>query len=239
VTIQTRHVDYKDGHKTCEAYVAWDDAGSGPRPGVLVSHAWRGRSEFDNEQARRLAAAGYVGFALDLYGKGVTGSSNEENSRLMQPFMKDRAMLADCLHTAHAEMRELPEVDAARTAAIGFCFGGLCVLDLARSGAELAGVVSFHGLLKPNGLANEAPFTAKVLVLHGWDDPLAPPDEVLALGRELSERQCDWQLHAYGNTRHAFTNPQANDVANGLVYRPLAAGRAFALADLFLVNLFE
>ncbi|HEX7380838.1 MAG TPA: dienelactone hydrolase family protein, partial [Nevskiaceae bacterium] len=146
MTVQTRTVDYEDKGTALQGYLAWDDASRG-RPTILIAHQWDGRSPFVEERARTLAQAGYVAFALDMYGKGVLGKSPEENGRLMQPLLDDRRMLARRMqagmHTAAAQ----PQVDAARMAAIGYCFGGLCALDLARSGAKLAGVASFHGLL--------------------------------------------------------------------------------------------
>lgn len=237
MTIQTRVHDYRHGDVALRATIAWDDAAAGPRPGVLVSHAWRGRTMFEDGKAHALAALGYTGFALDLYGAGVTGSNPEENRRLMQPFLDDRARLSERMAVAHAELRGLAEVDEKRTAAIGFCFGGLCVLDLARSGAAVDGVVSFHGLLQPPPGA-ESPVGARVLVLHGWDDPMATPPDVLAFAGEMTRRQADWQLHAYGGTLHAFTNPQAADPDNGLLYDAAAERRSWQAMTNFLAELF-
>ena len=236
MSIRTRTVDYHDGDKILEGLVAWDDSLEGERPGILIAHTWGGRGELEDAKARRLAELGYVGFALDLYGKGVRGESPEENSRLMQPFIDDRAMLQQRLLVSLDAMREQPEVDASNVAAIGFCFGGLCVLDVARTGAELAGVVSFHGLLGAPGNTGKNQIMAKVLVLHGWDDPMATPDQVLALGKELSAMGADWQLHAYGNTMHAFTNPKANNVDMGTVYNAVADARSWTAMENFLAE---
>ena len=238
MSIQTRLVEYHDGESVLEGMLVWDDEVGGPRPGVLVSHAWSGRSDYEESKARRLAELGYVAFALDLYGKGVRGSSVEENSALMQPFLDDRAMLQRRLLLAVDTLRQQEEADAAKVAAVGFCFGGLCVLDIARTGAGLAGVVSFHGLLGAPGNTSDKTINAKVLVLHGWDDPMAPPEAVLELTRELSDRQADWQLHAYGNTMHAFTNPDANDRALGTVYDAAADRRSWKAMQDFLAELF-
>jgi dienelactone hydrolase len=239
VSIQTRLVEYVDDGKVLEGYLAWDDAAPAARPGVMVCHAWGGRGEFENGKVRELAGLGYVGFALDLYGKGVRGKSAEENSKLMQPFLQDRAMLQNRLQRSLRVMREQFEVDAARVAAVGFCFGGLCVLDLARSGAELAGVVSFHGLFGAPGNTAGNSIRAKVLVLHGWDDPMATPEAAVALGKELTALGADWQLHAYGNTMHAFTNPQANDPARGTVYNAAAERRSWLEMRNFLDEIFD
>jgi dienelactone hydrolase len=238
MAIRSRSHGYSEGGIHCEARLSWDDAWHEPRPAVLVSHAWRGRSDFENSQAEWLAGLGYVGFALDLYGKGVLGSNPEENRRLMQPYMDDRGKLQRHMQRALHEARQLPEVDASRVAAIGFCFGGLCVLDLARSGADLRGVASFHGLLTPAGNTAGKRFEGSVLVLHGWEDPLAPPRELLALGAELTALGADWQVHAYGNTLHAFTNPAADDAAHGLKFDRLANDRSRRSLQSFLAELF-
>lgn len=238
MSVQERLVEYNDGDVVLEGMLAWDDAVSGPRPGVLVSHAWGGRGEFEDGKARALAELGYAAFALDLYGKGVRGSNAEENGALMQPFLEDRAMLQQRLLLSLNNLREQDEVDAGRVAAIGFCFGGLCVLDLARTGEDLDGVVSFHGLFGAPGNTAGNTITAKVLALHGWDDPMATPDDVLALSRELTGMGADWQLHAYGNTMHAFTNPDANDADMGTVYDAAADGRSWIAMRNFLQELF-
>ena len=238
MSIQTRHVEYADGDTILEGLLAWDDAVEGPRPGVMVSHAWAGRGELEDGKARALAELGYTGFAANLYGKGVRGNSPEENTALMQPFLDDRAMLQARMRLSLDTMREQAEVDDRQVAAIGFCFGGLCVLDLARSGEDLAGVVSFHGLFGAPGNTAGTPISARVLALHGWDDPMATPDQVLALAGELTAQGADWQLHAYGNTMHAFTNPVANDPDFGTVYSPAADRRSWAAMTGFLEELF-
>jgi len=238
MTIQSRAHGYNAGGIACEARICWDDAHVDRRPAVLVSHAWRGRTDFENTEAERLARMGYVGFALDLYGKGVIGTSPEQNRGLMQPYMDDRQKLQRQMLAALREVRTLPEVDSSRIAAIGFCFGGLCVLDLARSGADVRGVASFHGLLTPPANAPVRAFDGSVLVLHGWDDPLATPDHVVALGRELTALGADWQIHAYGNTLHAFSNPAADDAAHGLKFDPQANDRARNSLESFMREIF-
>ena len=237
--IQNRLIEYSDGDVILEGMLAWDDSIPGPRPGVLVSHAWAGRSDFEDNKANGLAGLGYAAFSLDLYGKGVCGSSPEENSALMQPFLDDRAMLQKRLLVSRDTLREQTEVDASKVAAIGFCFGGLCVLDLARTGEDLAGVISFHGLLGAPGNTDGNMIKAKILALHGWDDPMATPDTVIALSRELTAMNADWQVHAYGNTLHAFTNPEANDKAMGTVYDAAADRRSWTAMQNFLEELFD
>jgi len=237
MTIRTRTIGYEHAGVELEGWLAWDDA-TGPRPGILISHAWAGRTGFEDGKAEALAELGYTGFALDLYGKGVRGSSVEENARLMQPFMDDRELLQARLHRSLEVLREQPEADEQKIAAMGFCFGGLCVLDLARTGADIRGVISFHGLLGAPANTEGVRITAKVLALHGWDDPMVPPAHVEALADELSAAGADWQLHAYGNTMHAFTNPDANDASRGTVYNPTADSRSWTTMQAFLTELF-
>ena len=238
MSIQVQQLEYRDGDSVFEAHVAWDEAVSGVRPGVLVSHAWGGRGEFEDRKAERLAELGYVGFALDVYGKGKRGTSPDENRRLMEPLLADREVLQRRMKLALEQLKGLGTVDAGKTAAIGFCFGGLCVLDLARCGADLRGVVSFHGLLGAPGNTEGASMSAKALVLHGWRDPMATPEQVLEFAREMDGLGADWQLHAYGHSLHAFTNPAANDPDNGLQFDPVADHRSWDSMWLFLNEVF-
>ena len=238
MSIQVHQVEYKDGDTVLEAHVAYDEAVVGPRPGVLVSHAWGGRTEFEDRKAEQLAELGYVGFALDLYGQGITGSDPEENAALMQPFLDDRAKLQKRMQLALDQLRGQKDVEGSRVAAIGFCFGGLCVLDLARSGADLRGVVSFHGLLSAPGNTDGNTMVAKALLLHGWKDPLATPAQVLELAGEMESLGADWQMHAYGNSMHAFTNPNASEPDRGMLYDPTAEHRSWDSMRLFLDEVF-
>lgn len=227
MAIRERLIEYRDGSAVLEGFFCHDDSRPGPLPAVIISHTWSGRDEFVERKARRLAWHGFATFALDMYGKGKRGNTNEECAALLGPFMQDRALLARRIGAALTTVRGLPEVDTRRVAAMGFCFGGLCVLDLARSGADVRGVVSLHGLLKPSGLPAAGKIRAKVLVLHGYDDPMGPPEDVLAIAQELTAAGADWQLHAYGNTVHAFTNPHASDRAGGMVYDERADRRSW------------
>ena len=232
-----RNVEYRHADTLLEGFLAHDGK-AGKKPAVLVSHAWAGRSPFENDKARALAALGYVGFALDMYGKGVLGTRVEENSALMTPLLQDRARLQSRLHSALAAVRAQPEVDPTRVAAIGFCFGGLCVLDLARTGADVLGVASFHGLLTPPGNTAGNHITAKVLVLHGHDDPMVPVSQVNDFEAEMTAAGVDWQVHAYGGTMHSFTNPEANDPSFGTQYKATANRRSWATLVDFLGELF-
>ena len=238
MTIKHRLIEYQDGDTVLEGRLSWDDSVPGRRPGILVSHTIAGRAALEESKADKLAELGYVALALDLYGKGVRGQTPEENRALMDAQLADRAAMQQRLLLALMTLKAQPEVDANRVGAIGFCFGGLCVLDIARTGEELAGVVSFHGLLHAPDNTRGNSIKAKVLVLHGWDDPMATPDAVNSLSSELSAMGADWQLHAYGNTMHAFTNPAANDPRRGTVYDEMADRRSWQAMTSFFEELF-
>lgn len=239
MSIQTRLVEYDDGHTSYEGMLAWDDAIAGSRPGVLVAHTIRGRTPFEEGKARDLAALGYCAFALDVYGKSALGGDDASNRAHMNDLKADRQELQRRLLLSLRTLKEQPEVNSNHVAAMGFCFGGLCVLDIARSGEDLAGVISLHGLLDAPGNTSGGAIKAKVLVLHGWDDPLATPDRVIALSDEMTAMGADWQLHAYGNTMHAFTNPAANDKDRGTVYDAAANRRSWIATRSFLDELFN
>ena len=239
MTVQTRLVEYRDADLVCQGLLAWDDAFPTPRPAVAVAHTWAGRSEFEADKARRLAALGYTGFALDMYGGGRQGGGPEGNAALMQPLLDDRAALQRRIGAAIVALRGLPEVDPQRIAAIGYCFGGLCVLDLARSGADIRGVASFHGLFDPPGNTAGNRIRAKVLCLHGYADPMARPQAMTALAAELTAAGADWQIHAYGHTLHAFTRPDANDPDRGIRYDANAERRSWRAVKDFLDEIFS
>jgi dienelactone hydrolase len=219
-----------------EGVIAWDDAAQAPRPGVMVVPNILGQKAFDGDKAAAMAELGYVGFAIDLYGQGRrTTRESADIAVYMNELNADRALLRDRLHASLAELRAQPEVDASRIAAIGFCFGGKAVIDLARSGADVRGVVSFHGLYDRPDYTTASPMRAKLLVCHGWDDPLAPPESVAALGAELTEAGADWQLHAHGGAGHAFTDPAAAP-RPGFGYHEAADRRSWAATRDFLAE---
>ena len=234
----TKTIDYQDGDTQLEGYLAYNETGA-PLPAVLVAHDWSGRREFACKAAERVAAMGYAGFALDMYGKGIFGrdGDTEGNAALMNPYASDRVLLRQRIKAALNAVRGLPQVDATRIAAIGYCFGGMCVLELARSGADVTGVISIHGIFAPGNAANEI-ISAKVLCLHGHDDPMVPPEQVLAFEKEMTNAGVDWQMHVYGGTMHAFTNPVANNPDFGTVYKEKSAKRAYQSVANFLNELF-
>ena len=233
-------IDYQDGDTQLEAYVTWDDSISAPRAGVLVAHDWTGRRDFATSKADEMAALGYVGFALDMYGKGVFGADGdvEGNSALMGALAGDRGMLRARMLAALDTFKALGVVDNTKIGAMGYCFGGMCVLELARAGADVSGVISIHGIFTPGDVPNAA-ITARILCLHGQDDPMVPPEQVLDFENEMSAAGADWQMHAYGGTMHAFTNPGANDPGFGAVFNPVADRRATQSIQNFWSEIFE
>jgi dienelactone hydrolase len=233
----TSYLDYRDGDTICEAYVAQGGPAGEKRPAVLVAHQWSGQQPPEREAADRLAALGYVGIAIDVYGKGRRGDRTGDNGHLMGPFMADRAALRARLLAAVAAARAHDAVDPERIAVIGYCFGGLCALDVARANAPgVRGVVSLHGIFAAPKLGAQAAIGPGVLVLHGWDDPLAPPADVLMLAEELTAAKADWQLHAYGHAMHSFTNPNAAAPERGVAYDAKAAARSWASVEAFLAE---
>jgi dienelactone hydrolase len=239
MAIQTQLIEYYDNSKQLEGFLAFDDQREDLRPGVLIAHTWAGRDQAACDNAIKLAKLGYVGFAADMYGKGVLGTNPEQNADLMQPFIDNRAYLQSRMMTALETLRQLHPVNSAQVAAIGYCFGGLCVIDLARTGIKLGGVISMHGLLNPpDNIGEDNRIRAKMLVLHGYEDPLATPHALAALQKELTDAKADWQTHIYGNTMHAFTNPKANDAEAGTVYNALADQRSWQSMIGFLDELF-
>lgn len=231
-------VVYMDGEVVLEAFFAFDDVFTDRRPAVLISHTWCGRDAFVADKARKLAALGYVGFALDIYGKGVLGANAEENAKLMQPFLDDREGLQTRIKAALNAVKLLPWVDDKKIAAMGFCFGGLCVLDLARTGVDIKGVASFHGLLFPPENTQGNKIKAKILVLHGRDDPMGLPEQVLTFQEEMTLAGADWQFVSYGHTVHAFTNPVANNPDFGTVYQADADRRSWLAMQNFFTEIF-
>lgn len=208
-----------------------------PRPTVILFPTVMGVSELELGFGRQLVELGYSAFVADVFGKPFRGSPRETMVGEMNRLKADRSGLRRRVTALFEQVRGLGGADGGNLAAAGFCFGGMCALDLARSGAELAGVASFHGLFDPPGLEAQ-PITAKVIAFHGWDDPLAPPEKLVALGQELTAAGADWQIHAYGGVQHGFTNPQASGAIEGVSYDEAAAERSWTAFVNFLEELF-
>src|SRR5881628_2750314 len=207
--IQTKEVEYRQGGTVLKGFIAWDDAAAGKRPGVLVMHEWWGL----NNHARRLAEAGYVGFALDMYGAGKVTTHPQEAQAFATEATKDPDVVAARFNAALDLLKRDPHVDPARIAAIGYCFGGGVVLNMARSGADLAAVVSFHGSLGTKTPAEPGMVKARVLVLAGGADPFVPPEQVEAFRKEMQAAGARFEGVTYPGAKHGFTNPDAGKYA--------------------------
>jgi dienelactone hydrolase len=205
------------------------------RPTVLMIPTVMGITDLELGFGRQLVELGFNAFVADLFGTKFRGAERDVMFGEMNRLASDRPALLRRLLAVLDQARALDEVQSEAIVAAGFCFGGMCALDLARSGADIAAVVSFHGLFDPPGLPPQK-IKAKVLALHGWDDPMVPPDKVVALGKELTEAGADWQIHAYGHVGHGFTNPNAHMIGiEGVFYHQLAAERSWTS----FVNLLE
>ena len=230
-------VSYFDGAVECIGHLSIPESPT-PLPLVLVAHTWKGRSKFEGEKVQALNSLGYAALSIDIYGGGVNGQSPQENQALIEPFMADRQLFRQRLISAVEFGKDLEGVDASKIAMIGFCFGGLASIELARSGYDLAGCVSFHGLLNQSTETfNQV--RSKLLVLHGDLDPMVSSEQILALQDEMTQSEADWQFISYGNTHHAFTNPEANDIEMGAVYNHDSDKRSWVAMTNFLKEVFD
>ncbi len=237
--IVTQEVRYREGEVEMVGLLAYDEALTGRRPGVLVVHEWWGRVAFADEQAKKLAQEGFVAFAADVYGNHRVAQEPGEARSLASTFKSDPGLFRKRLLAALEVLARHPKVDSRKLAAVGFCFGGTGVLELARSGAALRGVVSFHGGLGTTMPAEPGKVQARVLVLHGADDSAVPWTEVAAFAEEMKTSGAWWQLVAYGGAVHGFTNP-ANPPGNRVAaYQPEASRRAWEACLAFLQEVLE
>jgi dienelactone hydrolase len=239
--IETQTVEYQHGEARLVGYLAYPKEAKGPLPGVLVVHEWMGLNDYAKRRVEQLAELGYVAFAADIYGEGRIAVDIEEARQLSGTYKGDRPLFRARVAAGLETLKAQPSVDPARVAAIGYCFGGTAVLELARGGAEVAGVVSFHGGLDSPTPEDAKNIRAKVLVLHGADDPLVPPAEVLAFEEEMRQGGVDWQLISYGGAVHGFTNPASGDdpSGRGVAYNAVADARSWAAMRQFFAELFE
>jgi dienelactone hydrolase len=233
--LRSQAVEYRQGDATLDGYLVYVDSYHGTRPGVLVFHEWTGLQPFEKERADRLARLGYVAFAADVYGKSVRAKDREEAARLANIYKSDRKLMRARAVAALDVLKSQERVDATRIAAIGYCFGGTVALELARSGADIKGVVTFHGGLGTPTPADARHIKAKILALHGADDPSVPPEQVAAFQREMREGGVDWEMVFYGGAVHRFTNPSAGtDKASGAAYDEKADRRSWQAMKDFL-----
>jgi dienelactone hydrolase len=231
--IKTQLVDYKQGDATLQGYLAYDDSKTEKRAGIVVYHDWNGMTDTVKERARMLAQLGYVAFAADIYGKGVAPKSPAEAGAEAGKYMKDRALLLARAQAGLDVLRKNAMVDQAKLAAVGYCFGAAPALDLARNGADLKSVVSFHGSLRAPE-QNPKMIKAKVLALHGADDPLVNQEAVQAFQKEMKEAQVDYAVVLYGGALHSFTDKRANNPAQGVKYDEKADKRSWTAMRDFL-----
>ena len=233
--MKTEEINYSHDQKNFIGYVAYPERDKAPL--ILIAPSWAGRDEFVKDKAEKLAREGYVAMAVDMYGDAKVGSSTEENQSLMTPLIEDRDRLKGIIKSALDAGRQLEAVEASNVAAIGYCFGGLVVLDLARSGSDINGVVSFHGLLMDSKISEEG-IRSKILVLHGERDPMVPLEMIDGFQKEMTQAGADWQLHSYGNAYHAFTNQEANDPDLGTEYNQDADRRSWQSMMNFFQEIF-
>jgi len=239
--IKTQTVEYKDGDVTCKGYLAYDDAVQGARPGVLVVPEWWGLTDYAKHRAEQMAELGYVGFAADMYGDGKVVDNPKDAGALAMPLKSDPAKFRARAMAAIEAMKSSAgdKLDTARLAGIGYCFGGSAVLELARGGADLVGVVSFHGgLASPDKAKHD--IKPKVLVCHGADDPMVKPEEVTAFVEEMKADGANYEVNMYSGAVHAFTNPDADrHKIPGIAYNEQADKRSFEAMKAFFAEVFK
>ncbi len=235
----TKTVEYKQGDTTLEGYLAYDDSFSGKRPGILIVHQWMGLTDYEENRAVMLANLGYVAFCADIYGKGIRPQNYKDAGAEATKYKTDRALLRLRVNAGLDELKKCDLVDTKRIAAIGYCFGGTTVIELARSGAELNGIVSFHGGLDSPTPADGKNIKCKVLVCHGADDPFEKPEDLTAFEKEMRDANVDWRLIKYGGAVHSFTQPMADGSLPGAKYNARADQRSWADMKSFFAEIFQ
>jgi len=237
--VKTSLVDYKQGDTVLEGYLAYDDSNDKPRPGVLIMHEWDGEGAYVQSRARQLAELGYVAFACDIYGKGVRPTTPQECGADAGIYRNDRALTRARVAAGLDQLKTNKLVDPKRIAAIGYCFGGMCALELARSGADIAGVVVFHGSLDTPTPTDATHIKCPVLALQGGDDRLVNQDAVNAWEKEMKDANVNWQLIQYGGAVHGYTNPKnGSDTSRGVAYNAEADKRSWAAMKDFFGEIF-
>jgi len=238
--LRTEDLEYRDGSLTLRGLLVYDDTIAGKRPGIVVVHEAWGLGDHAMERARMLAKLGYVALAADMYGDRRVATDLPAAMELIGDMRTDPAKWRARAGAAVATLKAQPNVDASKVAAIGFCFGGTTVLELARGGADLKGVVSFHGGLQTGAPAQPGAVTPKVLVCTGADDPMIPPPQVVDFESEMRAAGADWQVISYGGTVHSFTNPDAGKVVHldGVAYNAQTDKRSWAAMRAFFDEIF-
>ncbi len=238
--IKTETIEYSDGDVALSGFVAWDSELQGKAPGILVVHQWLGLTDYEKSRCKQLAELGYVAFALDIYGRGVRPANTTEAGKLSGIYKTDRQLYRRRLQLGLAQLKARPNVSTNELAAIGYCFGGTGAIELARSGADIQGVVSFHGGLDSPTPADGKNIQAKMLICHGADDPFVPETDIDAMRQELDAAGVDWQMIYYSGTVHSFTQPMAgNDNSKGAAYNALADKRSWQSMQDFFHEIFK
>ncbi len=237
--IQTQSIEYKQGDTTLAGVLVYDDAVKTKRPGVMIVHQWKGVSDYEQKRAGMLAQLGYVAFCADIYGKGIRPQTPPEAGAQAGKYKSDRALLRARVNAGLAVLRKNEFVDARRIAAIGYCFGGTTVIELARSGADIAGVVSFHGGLDSPTPADGKNIKCKVLACHGADDPFVPVKDLAAFENEMRDGGVDWQFIQYGGAVHSFTDWKADGSMKGAQYNERADKRSWEAMKQFFGEIFK
>lgn len=237
--MRTEVIEYKHGDVVLEGYLAYDNAIKGKRPGVLVVHEWWGLNAYIKKRAEQLAKMGYIAFAADIYGKGVRTTHPEEAASFSAKYREDRKLLRSRALAGLDVLKNRSMTDPKRIAAIGYCFGGTTVLELALSGSDIAGVASFHGGLGGFDFGGAGSVKAKVLVLHGADDPFIPVEQISAFQEGMRKTGADWQMIYYGGTVHSFTNPDADSAKlKGAAYNERSDRRSWEAMKVFFGEIF-
>ena len=238
--IKKQTIEYKDGDTTLEGYLVYDDAVQGKRPGIVVVHDWMGFGPYANGRAEQLAQLGYVALAVDIYGKGVRPKNPDEAGKLAGIYKSDRKLMRERAKAGLDTLLAQPMVDPQRVVALGYCFGGTVALEMARAGMPLDGVVTFHGGLATNMPAKKGDIKAKILNLHGADDPFVPPAEVADYQKEMNSAGADWQMVYYSGAVHSFTRPDAgSDNSKGAAYNEKADKRSWEAMKEFFSEIFN
>jgi dienelactone hydrolase len=238
--VKARAFDYQHGETVLQGFVAWDDGKPGKRPGVLVVHEWWGHDEHARNQARRLAEAGYVGLALDMYGKGKLTTHEKEAGAFAKEAMKDPAAMRARFNAARAALEHDPHVDPTKIAAIGYCFGGAVVLEQARAGDDLDAVISLHGALGTPMPARTGAVKSRILVLTGGADPFVPLAQVDAFKTEMTQAGATYEVVVYPGAKHSFTNPAADAHGmEGVAYDTAADRQSWAAVLKLLSDVFR
>jgi dienelactone hydrolase len=238
--LHTEIVEYKQGETVLEGYLAYDQSIQGKRPGILVVHEWDGLGQYAKMRADMLAKLGYVAFAADIYGKGIRPTKPEDKAAQAGIYRGNRQLMRARAQAGLDQLLKSNLVDPQKVAAIGYCFGGGVVLELARSGAPLAGVVSFHGNLDTPNPQDANNINGQVLVLHGGSDPYVDSDQVTAFEKEMTDAHINWQMVVYGGAAHGFTNSNnGDDPSKGVAYNQQADKRSWIEMQNFFDRLFK